>query len=49
MKNLAQSIDDRIEARCFQSIEFVILQVDVVNYLRQLTQTRNVRQSKALQ
>jgi hypothetical protein len=39
MKTLAQSIDYRIEAYCLQAIELVILQVDIVNYLRQLTQT----------
>src|SRR6266436_9046595 len=45
----AQSVHDRVKARSFKPVKLVVLQIYVVNYLGDLTQTFAIAQAKSLE
>src|SRR6266404_9371818 len=48
-QSCAQSVHNRIEARSFKPVKFVVLQIDVVNNLGNLPQTFAVAQAKSFE
>ena len=45
----AQSVHDRVKARSFKPVKLVVLQINVVNNLGDLTQTFAIAQAKSLE